>query len=171
MKKWILASLIGIMMGTVANAQTTAGGTLTINGTVTGTMTLTVNHDAAGAPVGGSGSSAGTINFGSVSASTSNGTVATGITKGTYGGGFDLSTVVDLFVTSANEGSLNYNLSASIDNTDQFAYVVNSVQLSTGQQLVLSNASYNSPVAVPVVVQVPTGRSEERRVGKECRSR
>jgi hypothetical protein len=156
MKTWILGSLVGIMMGTIAFAQGTAGGTLTINGTITGSMTLTISTDSSGATISGSGSSAGTMNFGSVSASTSNGTVATGITKSTIGGGYQLSTVVDVVVTAANESSPNFALTAAIDNTDELLYLVNGVQMTTSPQVVGSAVPYSSIDAISIVITVPS---------------
>jgi hypothetical protein len=155
MRYLILASAIAIAMGAVANAQT-AGGQLTIDGTITGSMTLVVSTDVAGANIAGSGSSAGSFNFGPVSAATPDGAVALNVIKSAFGGGYNLATSVDVIVTAANGTSPNYNLSAAIDNTDNFTYQVGGVSMTTTPQIVGSNIAYSIAHQVLLNIIVPT---------------
>lgn len=152
MKKVILASLLGIAVGAVANAQ--ASGTLTINGTINGTMTLAITQDASGAVLGGS-STAATMNFGTVSAATTDGPLGNGITKTTAGGNYTLATFVNVTVTAANGTSPNYALAAAIDNTDNYTWQVGTMTMSTSPTVLIDTALYSTVTPVPIALIVP----------------
>lgn len=147
MKKMLLASLLGIALGTLANAQAT--GTLTINGT----MTLAITKDTLGAVLGGS-STAATLNIGTVSAATPDGALGNGITKTTIGGSYLLYTNVNVTVTAANGTSPSFTLSAAIDNTDNYTWQAAGNNLTTSPT-VLAGGSYNAPVGMTIGLLVP----------------
>jgi glycerol-3-phosphate dehydrogenase len=69
MKKLTLFAIFAaLMISSAAFAQTTASGTLSVTATVNGTISLVFNSDAAGVTLGGAGTNAATLAFGTVQA-------------------------------------------------------------------------------------------------------
>ncbi|MGH9544787.1 MAG: hypothetical protein ACRD23_06180 [Terriglobales bacterium] len=94
-----------------------AAGTVAVTATVVGSMSITFSSDASGMTLGGSGTSAATIAFGSVQAY--GGSVPAGVTK-TVNPPTDwaLSTPFDVDVEIANLTSANYSLTAQLQSAD-----------------------------------------------------
>ena len=83
MKKVMLLTIFAalMMISSAAVAQTTASGTLTVTATVTGSINLVFNSDAAGLALSsGAGTNAATLAFGNVSAF---GAISAGIVRST----------------------------------------------------------------------------------------
>jgi hypothetical protein len=80
-------------------------------------VSLTFQSDGAGIALGGNGTSAATVAFGSVQAY--GGTVPTGVTK-TLNGTTDwsLSTPIDVVVQVANQSSADYTLTGALQTAD-----------------------------------------------------
>jgi hypothetical protein len=81
-------------------------------------LTLTFNSDASGIALGGSGTSAATINFGNVQAF--GGTVPSGVTKSINGTtSWTLSTPIDVLVTKTGCGNCaSYTMTAQLQTSD-----------------------------------------------------
>jgi hypothetical protein len=123
---WILSlTIFTTALGGVASA-TTASGTVGVTATVVSSMSLTFVTDASGITLGGSGTSAATIAFGSVQAY--GGSVPTGVTRTVNGTtNWKLATPFDVVVAIANQTSANYTLTAQLSSSD----AVNTWQLGS----------------------------------------
>jgi hypothetical protein len=123
---WILSLIIlTTALGGVASA-TTASGTVGVTATVVSFMSLTFVTDASGITLGGSGTSAATIAFGSVQAY--GGSVPTDVTRTANGTtNWKLATPFDVVVAIANQTSANYTLTAQLSSSD----AVNTWQLGS----------------------------------------
>ncbi|HEX4485016.1 MAG TPA: hypothetical protein VH088_02045 [Terriglobales bacterium] len=123
---WILSlTILTTALVGVATA-TTASGTVGVTATVVSSMSLTFVTDASGITLGGSGTSAATIAFGSVQAY--GGSVPTGVTRTVNGTtNWKLATPFDVVVAIANQTSANYTLTAQLSSSD----AVNTWQLGS----------------------------------------
>ncbi len=113
MKKVMLLTIFAalMMISSAAVAQTTASGTLTVTATVTGSINLVFNSDAAGVALSsGAGTNAATLAFGNVSAF---GAIPAGIVRSTTASNFTVSSAVDVLVTKTNSASANYTLESA----------------------------------------------------------
>jgi hypothetical protein len=96
---------------------TTAPGTVGVTATVVSSMNMVFSTDASGITLGGSGTSAATIAFGSVQAF--GGSVPTGVTRTVNGTtNWKLATPFDVLVQVANQTSANYTLTAQLQTSD-----------------------------------------------------
>jgi hypothetical protein len=159
MKKLMMlfaAAALTFAMSSVASAQT-ATGTLTVNATVTGSLQLVFNNDAAGVTLtSGAGTSTAQLDFGSVSAF---GTLSSPkITRSVNGTtSFTVSTPVDVQVTKSNSSSANYTLTAqlgSADTTNTWAVGGNTVTNSAATTITATGA-YGSNTAEAIAITVP----------------
>ncbi len=95
----------------------TASGTVAMSATTTGTLNMTFVTDASGIAVGGTGTSAATIAFGTVQAF--GGSLPTGVTRSVNGTtNWTLSTPFDVEVDKSNLASATYTLDASLNAAD-----------------------------------------------------
>jgi hypothetical protein len=94
-----------------------ATGTLAVTATTAAVVTFTFVSDGSGITLGGTGTSAATVAFGSVQAF--GGSVPTGVTKAVNGTtNWSLSTPIDVVVQVANQASNDYTLMASLQTLD-----------------------------------------------------
>ncbi len=152
----MLVVLLYTFVASAALAQTTAQGT--INATLINSSGLAISFDSAsgGVPLGASGSSAATLNFGTIAAY---GAVPAGVTRtGPSGGSFTVSTPFNVKVTMGGLTSANYTLTAQLAAAAPkgLTYKVDSVTLSTGSQTVQSNGMYGSDVGHTLYLQALT---------------
>lgn len=125
------------------------------NPTATGTINATLVHkngialvfdtDPGGVALGNSGTSAATLNFGTVSAF---GVLAAGVTRPTVtAGSYTVRTLFDVQVILGGN-SPNYTLSAQLAAAAPtgFTYAVDAVTLTTGAQNIQTNGTYNTDV-------------------------
>ena len=153
----MLAVLLYTFVASAALAQNpTAQGT--INATLINSSGLAISFDSAsgGVPLGASGSSAVTLNFGTIAAY---GTVPAGVTRtGPSGGSFTVSTPFNVKVTMGGLTSANYTLTAQLASAAPtgLTYKVDSVTLSTGSQTVQSTGTYGSDVVHTLYLQALT---------------
>ena len=156
MKKLTLIALAAaiMMIPALASAQT-ANGTLTVTATVTGSINLVFNSDAAGVPLAsGAGTNAATLAFGNVSAF---GAVAAGVVRTTTATTFTVSSAVDVLVTKTNSASANYTLKAQLGAAD----AVNTWQVggttvtSAAQATITATGAYAANSNFPVAITVP----------------
>ena len=120
MKLKLLAGLMVLGFVTLASSPvfaTSASGTVAVTATVGSSVSLTFVSDPAGITLGGTGTSAATIAFGSVQAY--GGVVPANVTKTVNGViNWTLSTPFDVVVEVANQTSSNYTLTAQLNAAD-----------------------------------------------------
>jgi hypothetical protein len=112
----VVAAVAVFLTGGVANAQTGTG-TLGVNATVQGSISLTFLTNVSGLAVTGTGTSVASLPFGNVTMYGSS--VPANVTKALNGvTSFDLSTPFDLRVDLANSASTTFTLSAILAAPD-----------------------------------------------------
>src|SRR5438270_8161216 len=156
MKKVTLLTIFAalMMISSAAVAQTTAGGTLTVSATVTGSINLVFNSDVAGVPLSANGSSTATLAFGPVSAF---GPLPAGIVRSTTATTFTVSSAVDVSVTKVNSASANYTFKAQLGAADATNnWTVNGVSVtSAGFSLpITATGAYGSYLNFPVAITI-----------------
>jgi len=157
MKKISIVTIFAalMMISSVAVAQTTASGTLTVSATVNGSIQLVFNSDAAGVALSsGAGTNAATLAFGNVSAF---GTVAAGVTRTTTASNFTVSSAVDVQVSKTNPASANYTLKAQLGTADATnTWSVGGVAVTSAAQSTLTaTGTYAANSNFPVAITVP----------------
>jgi hypothetical protein len=149
----VLALMVGFT--SVASAQTTANGTLTVTATVNGSINLVFNNDANGVALSsGSGTNTATLAFGNVSAF---GAVAANVTRTVAANSFTVSTPVDVFVSKTNSASANYTLTAQLGTADAvntWAVAGNTVT-SAGATTLTATGTYGSNAPEAIAITVP----------------
>jgi hypothetical protein len=149
--------LAGVLsMPSLAAAQDTSSGTLTVTATVESSIALTFESDAAGVALTNAGSSAATMAMGTISAYE---TISTpGVTRSVTATDFTVSSPFGVKVVNANGASANYTLEAALASADATnTWKINAVTLSTVSQELGDNYAYGSPVAHTVSLTVPIG--------------
>jgi hypothetical protein len=160
MKKLMMlfaAAALTFAASSVASAQTTASGTLTVNAKVTDSLQLVFNTDGSGvALTSGAGTSTATLDFGSISAF---GPLSSPkITRSVNGTtSFTVSTPVDVQVTSSNSTSANYKLTAQLGSVDATNnWTVGGVAVTNGSAaLITSTGTYGANTAEAIAITVP----------------
>jgi hypothetical protein len=157
MKKVTLLTIFAalMMISSAAVAQTTASGTLTVSATVTGSINLVFNSDAAGLALStGAGTNAATLAFGNVSAF---GAIPAGIVRSTTASNFTVSSAVDVLVTKTNSTSANYSLTAQLGSADAVnTWSVGGVAVTNGSAAPITpTGTYGSNSNFPVAITVP----------------
>jgi len=161
MKKLVLMTIAAAMIMmissmAVAQAGNTASGTLTVTATVTSSINLVFNSDAAGVPLSsGAGTNAATLAFGNVSAF---GPVAGNVTRSVVPGtSFTVSTPVDVLVTKSNSTSANYTLKAQLgaaDATNTWQVAGNTIT-NASATTISATGTYGSNAAEAIAITVP----------------
>jgi hypothetical protein len=126
---------------------TSATGTVAVTATIVSSMSLTFSTDASGITLGGSGTSAATIAFGSVQAF--GGSVPSGVTRTVNGStNWKLSTPFDVAVLIANQTSANYTLTAQLQSSDAVnTWQLNSTTITSASAATLtSTGTYGTTV-------------------------
>jgi hypothetical protein len=128
-----------------AQGQTATG---TINATLINKngIALVFVTDPAGVSLGASGTSAASLNFGSVSGF---GPLSPGVTRPVVGAAsYTVRTIFDVFVITDGGNTNSYNLSVNLATAPStgFSYRVDAVTLTTTGQTVQTNAAYNTAV-------------------------
>jgi hypothetical protein len=120
MKLKLLVGLMVLSFATLVSSPvfaTSASGTVAVTATVGSSVSLTFVSDPSGITLGGTGTSAATIAFGSVQAY--GGAVPANVTKTVNGTtNWTLSTPFDVVVQVANQTSSNYTLTAQLNAAD-----------------------------------------------------
>jgi hypothetical protein len=144
-------ALLGLMPS-VASAQ--ANGALTVTANVETSVSLRFETDAAGVTLSGAGTSAATMDFGTVSAY---GTIAaSGVTRTVGAANFTVSSPFGVHVTSANGTSPNYVLAAALASADATnTWTMNATVLTTSNQVLGSTYGYSSTVQHTLYLTVP----------------
>jgi hypothetical protein len=152
----VAASLVTIP--SLAAAQDTATGTLTVTATVESSIGLTFENDAAGVALAGAGTNAATMALGAISAYN---TVATpGVTRTVSSSDFTVSSPFAVKVVKANTASASYTLAAALGSADSTnTWRINAVSLTTANQNLGSSYAYGSSVAHTMYLTVPFSAS------------
>lgn len=152
----VAASLVTIP--SVAAAQDTATGTLTVTATVESSIALTFENDAAGVTLTGAGTNAATMALGAISAYN---TVSTpGVTRTVSASNFTVSSPFAVKVVLANGSSASYTLAASLGSADATnTWRINATTLTTSNQNLGSAYTYGSAVAHTMYLTVPFSAS------------
>jgi hypothetical protein len=155
MKKLTLIAIAAamMMMSSLASAQT-ANGALTVTATVTGSINLVFNSDAAGVALTGAGSNAATLAFGNVSAY---GALGAGISRSVAANNFTVSSPFDVLVTKTNSASANYTLKAQLNAADAVnAWQVGGVAVTNAaQSTITATGAYGSNVPFTLGLTIP----------------
>jgi hypothetical protein len=150
----VAAAALILAQGGHADAAT-APGTLAVTATVQSSIGLVFNTDPSGITLGGSGTNAATMAFGSVSAF--GGTLPANVTR-TYGSGnFTLNTQFDVDVTLANSTSANYTLAVELATADAVNTwkVGGNAVTSTAATSLGATEAYNTNIMFPFALTIP----------------
>jgi hypothetical protein len=154
MKKLIVIFAAALMMTSLAAAQT-ATGTLNVSATVTGSINLVFNSDAAGvALTSGANTNAAALDFGTVSAF---GAIPATITRTTTASNFTVSTPVDVLVSKTNSASANYTLTTQLSTADAVnTWAINGTSFTNSTSATATAAgTYGSNVPVTLAITIP----------------
>jgi hypothetical protein len=148
----IAAALVSVP--SLAAAQDTSSGTLTVTATVESSIGLTFENDAAGVALTGAGTNAATMALGAISAYN---TLSTpGVTRTVAAADFTVSSPFAVKVVKANTSSANYTLAAALGSADATnTWRINATTLSTVNQNLGATYAYGSSVAHTVYLTVP----------------
>jgi len=142
------AALAALMLcGAQAIAQTTASGV--INGTLVNKDGISIQFDSdpAGVTLGAGGTSAATVNFGTVSAF---GPLAAGVTRPSVtAANFTVRTIFDVQVIQGGLNSTTYTLTANLAAAAPtgMSYKVDAITLTTASQTIQVNGAYGTDIA------------------------
>jgi hypothetical protein len=123
------------------------------------TLNLVFVSDPGGASLAGSGTSAASLNFGTVRAF--GGTVPSGVTKSVGANSWTLNTTIDITVTKGSLDALDvlstsYTLTAGLQATDsQNIWKWNSVTLSTVNSTITASGAYGATPAYSFSLTIP----------------
>jgi hypothetical protein len=140
----IVLLIAAFSLATQPASATSATGTVAVTATTVGSVSLTFVTDGAGITLGGSGTSAASIAFGSVQAY--GGSVPAGVTKTVNGTtNWSLSTPLDVVVQVANQTSANYTLTGALQTTDATnSWFLGATTLTTSAATLTSTGAYGS---------------------------
>ena len=134
----------------------------TATGTINATLvnksgiSLVFDTDPGGVALGNTGSSAASLNFGTISAF---GPLSAGVTRPLVGGAsYTVSTLFDVQVIQGGLVSPNYTLTAQLAAIAPtgFTYAVDAVTLTTAAQTIQTNGTYNTDVQHSLNLTVST---------------
>jgi hypothetical protein len=141
-----MALMALLLCGAALWAQTATG---VINATLVNKngIALVFDSDPSGVALGASGSSAASLNFGTVSAF---GALSAGVTRPSVtAGNYTVRTIFDVNVIEGGLASANYTLTANLAAVAPtgFSYQIDAVTLTTAAQTVTATGTYNTDTA------------------------
>lgn len=143
---WKLA-MAALLLGGTALGQTTATGVINATLINKNGISLQFDTDPAGATLGAPGTSAASVNFGTVSAF---GPLSGGVTRPLVtAANYTVRTVFDVQVVQGGLNSNSYTLTANLAAASPTGmnYRVDTVTLTTALQTIQNNGAYNADVA------------------------
>lgn len=144
----ILATVALVLASATALAQTpTASGTINATLNNKNGIALVFDTDPGGVTLGAAGSSAASLNFGTISAF---GPLSPGVTRPSVtAANFTVRSLFDIQVIQGGLASTSYTLSASLAGPAPtgLSYKVDAVTLTTGAQNIQTNGVYDTDVA------------------------
>ncbi|MGA7569538.1 MAG: hypothetical protein WBG27_09140 [Candidatus Aquilonibacter sp.] len=148
----VMAGLL--VVSSPAAAAVKASGTLAVSATVTSSIGLAFTSSAEGVTLGGTGTSAATMAFGTISPH--GGTVPTGATRVVHGTtSFTYSSPFDVTVTEQNSSSSCYTLAALLGASSADTFAVDAVTLSTNSQTITATGTYANSAQHTLALTVP----------------
>jgi len=153
----VLAIVIGLSLGCVANAQTSGNGSLALSGQLDGSIALLFFSAPSGYVFSTDGLANEPVLIGDVSAfGTSNGLLPNNFTKAMDSDGFHLTTPFLLQVLESNlPSSPGYLLMANLGDNDMTVWEIDSVVLSTTPALISASEPYTNKVQHTLYVKFP----------------
>lgn len=152
LKSLIVAGIVLAGPGLVF-AQTSTG-TLTITATVTSSIALTFENDAAGVALTGAGTNAATMALGNVSALGPFST--TGVTRTVGASDFTVSSPFGVRVNKANSASTTYTLAAALASADPTnTWTIDSTALTVANQNLGTTYAYGSAITHTMSLTIP----------------
>lgn len=151
MKKIIVAAAITVFTASVASAQETSSGTLTVTGTVESAINLTIQ--SAGGTTSGTGTAAASSGLGNVN---KYGTAPTGFTLTRGASDWTLSGSIGVKVDKANLTSTDYELEAELGSAPATGVVwkLNGVTLSDSANTITATGTYGSTGSYPWLIEI-----------------
>jgi len=148
-KTIVRAALMTLLLGGASLFAQNPTATGTINATLDNRngIALVFDTDPAGATLGATGTSAVTLNFGTISAF---GPLSAGVSRPVVtAASFTVRTVFDVKVIQGGLNSTSYRLLANLAAVapNGFSYNVDAVTLNTNQQTIQNNAVYGNDIA------------------------
>src|SRR5215469_14294265 len=151
-----LAAIALLLSSTALWAQNTATGTINATLVNKSGITLIFDTDPGGVALGNNGSSAATLNFGTISAF---GPLSPGVTRPTVlAGSYTVRTLFDVQVIQGGLTTPSYTLTAQLAAAAPtgFTYAVDAVTLTTASQTIQANGTYNTDVQHSLNLTVST---------------
>jgi hypothetical protein len=149
-----------------ASAAATATGTLGVTATVAASIKLVFNTDASGVTLGGTGTNAATLAFGTVSAygAIANPNITRTVIAGTS---FTVSSPFDVNVVKANSSSANYTLTAQLASADATdTWVVGGVTVTNASAAsITATGAYTTNVPFVLALTVPNSVADTTVIG------
>jgi hypothetical protein len=144
----------------VANAQTTAGGTMGVTAEIEGSINLIFTTATSGFAVTGTGTATASLPFGDVQMY--GGTVPTNVTRTLTGKtAFTLSTPINVEVDLANQTSSNYTLLGTLASADAVnSWTFNAIAVTNaGSTPQITTGTYGSAVPYVFAVTIPASNT------------
>ncbi|MGA7569537.1 MAG: hypothetical protein WCA52_08835 [Candidatus Aquilonibacter sp.] len=140
--------------GPAMASNPTVSGTLGVSATVASSISMTFVTDASGVALGGTGTNAATLAFGSIQAY--GGVVPTNATRTVNGTtSFTYSSPFDINVAEENSASATYTLAAALGATSPDTFAVDATTLSTSSQTITATGAYASNAVHTLALTVP----------------
>lgn len=150
-------AMMGLLLWSAATlAQNTATGTINATLVNKSGITLIFDTDPGGVALGNNGSSAASLNFGTISAF---GPLSPGVTRPTVlAGSYTVRTLFDVQVVQGGLTTPSYTLSAQLAAAAPtgFTYAVDTVTLTTAAQTITTTGTYNTDVQHSLNLTVST---------------
>ena len=149
----VMAGVFAVASPAMAS-NPTASGTLGVSATVASSISMTFVTDASGIALGGTGTNAATLAFGSIQAY--GGVVPTGATRTVNGTtSFTYSSPFGVNVAEENSASATYTLAAALSATSSDTFAVDAVTLSTSSQTITATGAYATNASHTLALTVP----------------
>lgn len=141
-----LALLAGAALTSVPASATSASGTVAVTATISSSVSLTFISDGSGIPLGGTGTSAATIAFGSVQAFGVAPPAGVTRTVNLAASNWTLSTPFDVVVAVANQASASYTLTAQMNSADAYTWALGLTPITSAIPATLTVAGGYAPL-------------------------
>jgi hypothetical protein len=151
-----MVAMIALLLGSASLVAQTATGTINATLINKSAISLIFDSDPGGVTLGSSGSSAASLNMGTISAF---GPLAPGVTRpAVNAGNYTVRTLFDVQVIQGGVTSPNYTLSAQLAAVAPtgFTYAIDAVTLTTAAQTIQNNGAYNADVRHALNLTVST---------------
>jgi hypothetical protein len=151
-----MVAIIALLLGSASLVAQTATGTINATLVNKSAISLVFDSDPGGVTLGASGSSAASVNLGTISAF---GPLAPRVTRPTVtAGNYTVRTLFDVQVIQGGLTSPSYTLSAQLAAVAPtgFTYAIDAVTLTTAAQTIQNNGAYNTDVRHALNLTVST---------------